>query len=374
MKLKILKSKLEKGLEKAARLVTKKASLPILSFSLFEAEKNFLKITSTNLEGAITVWVLAKVEKEGKVCLDPKFLYQVLGSLKEETLEFFSQNSLLLIETQNFHAKVKGANPEEFPIVPKLEASEKILIDPKSLTENLSDIVSIPSPTLGKPEISGIFFSFEKEKLRIAATDSFRLAEKKMKLLSLPSKDYSLILPQFAAKEIIHLFGKEEKPIEFYISPNQVFVQSIMEEIEHPKILFVSRLIEGEYPDYQEIIPKKFKTKVIVNRDTFEKHIKAASYFSSRINEIKLKISPSKKIVEIFSQNPDYGEQKSEFPAQIEGEEIEVSFNFKFLLDGLKVIGEKEIEFLLSSEEGPAKMKPKEKEDIFYLLMPIKGI
>lgn len=372
MLLYILKNKLENSLLKVSKIIVKKTSLPILSYCLLNTEKNFLKISTTNLESGISVWVLAKIEKEGKICVNPRFFLDLVSGLPEETISLRLDNANLLVEAKTMRAKIKTINPEEFPIIPQIDSLEKIKIKCKDLCQGLLDIINIPSYSIGKPEISGIFFSFEKSYLTLTATDSFRLIEKKIKIENQVPKVYSFILPQGASKEIISIFSNYEGMLDFYISPNQIFIEKTMEEIEHPEIIYTSRLIEGEYPNYQEIIPKKYKTKVILDKETFLKQIKTASLFSSRINEVKLKIIPIENKIEITSQNPELGEYKSEFKGEIEGEEIFISFNYKFLLQGIQIIQEKEILLFLSSEDGPAIIKPKTSEGCFYILMPIK--
>jgi DNA polymerase-3 subunit beta len=369
MKVKILKESLLKGLDIVTRVSLKRVSLPILSTCLIETEKNFLKISATNLESGIIWWGLAKIEEEGKTCVEAKFFSNVISNLKEETLTLQTENYILKIEDKNVSLKIKGVNPEEFPIIPQKDSLEKISLNSEKLCESLRKIIGIPSPSLGRPEISGILFSFERDILRLVATDSFRLAEKKIRLSTPLSKSYSLILPQSAAKEIIGIFGKEEGEINIYLTPSQIFVESLARELPHPKILFTSKLIEGEYPNYQEIIPKKFKTKVHLGREEFLSQIRTASLFSGKINEIKLNIKEGE--VEILSQNPDYGEFKSKIFSKTEGESISISFNYKFLIEGISSFEEREFDFLFTDPEGPAILKPS--EDYFYILMPIKA-
>ena len=370
MKLKILKENLINGLEIVSKISLKKLSLPILSNCLLEAEKNFLKISATNLESGIVWRSLAKVEKEGKVCLDAKFFSKVVSSLKEETISLEAKNHTLEIEGKDLHLKIKGVNPEDFPIIPQKDSLEKIPLESRKLSEALSKIFNIPLPSLGRPEISGILFSFERDQLKLVATDSFRLAEKTIRLSTPLTKSYSLILPQEAVREIMGIFGKEEE-IEFSFSQNQVFIESLAKEFPLPKIFFTSKLIEGEFPNYQEIIPKKFKTKILLDKTNFLSEIKTASLFSGKINEIKIKTNRKEGKIEISSENPDFGEFKSEVFAKIEGEDITISFNYKYLIDGIASIDEKEFNFFLTDPEGPAIIKSS--EDYFYILMPIKG-
>jgi DNA polymerase-3 subunit beta len=373
MKVKIPKIKLKEGLETVNRIVIKKLALPILENTLFETEKNFLKLTATNLESGIVWWGLTKIEEEGKVCINGKFLESVISNLPEETLVLKSKDYDLFLENRGLILKLKGVNPEEYPLIPTISNYEKIVFSSKQIAENLLKIVNIPSPSIGRPEISGIYFSIEKNILKLVATDSFRLAEIKNPLKTSLNKIYSFILPQNAAREIIGIFGNKEGDVNLYLSPNQVFFEYSMEGIPHPEILYTSRLIEGEYPNYQEIIPKKFKTKIFIDKTTFLNQIKIAGSFKGRMNEVKLKILPEENKIVILSQNPDIGEYQSQIGAKIEGEAMEISFNFRFLVDGISNLEGKEIEFSLSEKEGPAILKSSGIENYFYILMPIKA-
>lgn len=146
-----------------------------------------------------------------------------------------------------------------------------------------------------------------------------------------------------------------------------------MKDAPHPQVQIISRLIEGEYPNYEEIIPKKFKTHVIVKRDELLNQIKAASLFSGKINEVKVKVNPGNKEIEISAQDPDIGESQSAISAKIEGEAIEASFNHKFLTDGLLNIKSSEVMFDFSKEEGPCTLKPVGDASYIYVVMPIKS-
>ena len=203
------------------------------------------------------------------------------------------------------------------------------------------------------------------------------MAEKIITLEEPVKRDISFILPQKPAREIINTLGDKEGKLKIYFSPNQTMFEFPMKEAPggqaHPQVQIISRMIDGEYPNYQEIIPKKFKTHVIVKRDEFINQIKAASLFSGKINEVKIKISPESKEVQISAQDPDIGESQSSIPAKIEGEVIEASFNHKFLIDGLLNIKSSEVVFDLSKEEGPCILKPVGDASYIYVVMPIKA-
>jgi DNA polymerase-3 subunit beta len=146
-----------------------------------------------------------------------------------------------------------------------------------------------------------------------------------------------------------------------------------MKELNRPEVQISSRLIEGEYPNYQDIIPKRFKTRVILKRDEFLNQVKVASLFSGKINEVKIAVKPEQKEIDVLSQSPDIGENKSSLPAKIDGEEMQVSFNYKFLIDGLNSIKSSEVIFELSEKEGPCVLKPVGDTSYLYVVMPIKS-
>jgi len=378
MKITILKEKLKEGINIVEKISQKTFTLPILQNTLFEVEKNFLKLSSTNLESGVNWWNLVKVEKEGKICLPTRFFSSLLTFLPQKPIILEIKDLSLSLECENYKTKIKGFNPEEFPIIPSAKEEASFFVDSLSLCRALNQILNIPSSSLARPEISGIYFSFQSEMIKIVATDSFRLAEKKLFLKTNLSKEYSLILPQAAAREIVSIFGEKEGELKIYLSPNQIWLESMMSETSHPQIQFTSRLIEGEYPNYQEIIPKKFETYLTLPKEEFLSQIKTASLFSGKINEVKLKIDPKNEIVEIFSQSPDLGEYNSFLKGKIKGKEVSLSFNHRFLLDGISEIKTKEILLEITDEEGPSVLKPTQPEagypgeDYLYIIMPIK--
>jgi len=380
MKLTILKDKLKEGINIIEKISAKSISLPILNNVLFSAEKNFLNLAATDLEIGIKWWALAKTEEEGKTAIPSKILSAFVNFLPNKLVALESKGVDLEIKCDNQQTVIKGVNPEDFPIIPDVPGGEKIEVSAKSFCRGLSSVVDIASFSSTKPEISGVYFLFQKNLITMAATDSFRLGEKKIYLDSSSTfdKEYSLILPQKAAREIINIFGEKEEPLIIYFSPNQILFETSLPETRHPDIQLTSRLIEGDYPDYQEIIPKKCETKVILPLEEFINQIKLASLFSGKINEIKLKIDASKEQINFSSQNTEVGEYQSFLEGKIEGKPCEISFNHRFLLEGLLNIGlqqQKKAEVILelSGPEKPAVLRLKEEENYLYLVMPIKS-
>src|SRR3989344_2136060 len=377
MKLTILQEKLKEGLNLTGRICSKLTTLPILGNILFRAEKNFLILSATDLEIGVKWRALTKIEEEGEVVLPSQTTSSLVGLFPNKPIKINSKNLQVSFECDNYQSNFKSLSPDEFPIIPLNIDGEYLKFPSRNFCQGLSQVVGLTSPSTAKPEISGVYFLFQDNLIKIVATDSFRLGEKIIYLEKKEGtvKNQSLILPQKAARELINIFGELGGDLKIYFSPNQVIFESQMEEANAPQVQFVSRLVEGEFPNYQEIIPKKSETQISLSGKELLNQVKSASVFSGKTNEIKIEVNSKKGTVEISSQSADVGEYKSQIPAKIKGGDVHASFNYRFLIDGLLNISpekEKEVVLELTGQEGPAVLKPQGDQSYLYILMPIK--
>ena len=373
MKVEVLKENLKNGLGIVEKIVGKNLSLPILDNVLITADDNFLMLTATDLETAIKFWTLAKIVKKGKVVVPARFLSSFISLLPEDKMILEEKKQNLSIECQNYKTQTQGFNPEDFPLIPEIKNQEFLTVDNKKFCTGLEQIIDVVSSSQTRPEISGIFLTLSKNELKMVATDSFRLAEKTLAIDNKDKKEYSFILPQKSAREIINTLSDKDGTLRIYFETNQTLFEFPMKEVDHPQAQIFSRLIEGEYPNYQEIIPSKFATKIVVKKEDFLNHIKTAALFSGKINEVKLIVNPVDKALEIIAKNPEVGESTSSLSAKVEGEKAEISFNHKFLIDGLINIKSTEITLDISNEEGPCVLRPVGDTSYLYVVMPIKS-
>lgn len=382
MKSLLLKENLKKGLGIIIKAIGKNLNLPILNNVLISAEKNFLNLTTTNLEISIKYWLLSKTEKEGKISIPAKFLHDFISSIPGDKLTLEVQDQNLFINYDNNSTQIKGQSVEDFPIIPEIKEKSFLEINITPFYQGLSRVVDFCSLNQARPEISGVYFNFKKDRLYLAATDSFRLAEKVLifeKSLS-SEKEYSFILPQKSAREIMNILteesgstDKESRKLRVYFSSNQVMFEHFIKETSHPQFQFTSRLIEGEYPNYQEIIPQKYETRIILEKDKFLNQLKITSLFCGKTNEIQVSIDVQKKNIEIFAQNPDLGENRVSLQGEVNGENVKTSFNCRFLIDGLLNMKSQEVIFELNKEDGPAVLRPVGDNTYTHVIMPIKG-
>ncbi|MGM0439259.1 MAG: DNA polymerase III subunit beta [Patescibacteria group bacterium] len=373
MKFKILQGNLKDGVSITSRIATKSVSLPILKNIHLETKDSFLCLSSTDLEVAVKWWALTKVEEEGKTTIPLDVFSSFINLLpKEEKVNIKSEDNNINVECEDYNTEIKGLDAEDFPIIPKVEEDKEIKIKTDSFLEGLKQVVDVPSNTKVKPEISGVYFHFAGKTLKLAATDSYRLAEKIIFLEDKVEDEFSFILPQKAAKELLNIFANEEE-IKVKFDSNQVLFESQMEEADHPRVQLTSKLIEGEYPNYQAIIPEKSNTEILLDKEEFLNKIKAASLFSGKVNEVTLSIKADSDEMNIVSEDNDLGNYKTNINGKTDGEDVDISFNHRFLKDGLSQIKSSEIVLSVNNESSPGKITPVGNDDFLYVVMPIKN-
>ncbi len=371
MNINIIQNKLKNGLALIGRAISKGNTLPILKNIYIQSHKNYLCLTATDLEIAIKWWTLVNIDEEGDVLLPFDIFYSFINLLPNKKINIKTEKDNIKILCDEYKTEIKGFNASDFPVIPEVKEGKKITLKGKILCDSLIQIVDIPSTSKIKPEISGILFSCKNNELNIVATDTYRLAEKKI-IIKEKIKDFSFILPQRTIKEVINIFKDIESNIEIIFDNNQIVFRVLLEDSEKPYIELTSKVIEGNYPDYEKIIPQEEKTKIIINKDEFINKIKASSVFSSKVKEVFLNISPQNENINIKSNNTDIGSYETEIKGRGDGLDLEVSFNYKFLLDGLLNIKSSEIIFIINEEDKPGVIKPVGKSDYIYVVMPIK--
>ena len=373
MKLKILQDNLKEGVSITSRIATKSVSLPILKNIHVKTEDSFLCLSSTDLEVAVRWWSLTKAEEDGETTIPLDVFSSFINLLpKEEKVDLESENNNISVECADYKTKIKGLDAEDFPIIPKVEDEKEIKIKTSGFLEGLKQVVDVPSNTKVKPEISGVYFQFTGKTLKLAATDSYRLAEKVVFLEDSVQENFSFILPQKAAKELLNIFTNEDEILVKFDS-NQVLFESKMKEADHPKVQLTSKLIEGEYPNYKAIIPEETNTQILLDKDEFLNKIKAASLFSGKVNEVTLSINSDADEMEIKSEDNDLGNYKTTIKGKTDGDNVDISFNHRFLKDGLSEIKSSEVVLSVDNESSPGKITPVGNDDFLYVVMPIKN-
>lgn len=368
MEITTLQENLKKGLSIVQNIIGKNLTLPILNNILLTVEKKRLKLVATDLEIAIVHFTSCKVDKEEEITIPAKLFSDLINNIPNKKVEIKTKDNILQIKCENFKSIIKGIDSKEFPIIPKIKGEFIAKIESLKLKQALSQVVNFTSSSDIRPEISGVLIKFESNEIKFVATDSFRLGEKTISFKGDKNKiKKSVIVPLKTTQELIRILaeGEKEDIVEIFIEQNQILFKT-------PNTEMISRLIEGNYPNYEQLISKQFETSLFVEKNEFINMVKITSLFTSRINDLRLKIIPKKSLVEAFAQNVDVGENTAQLSGEIKGKEMEIIFNCKYLLDGLNNIYSDKVMIGLNSESSPAIIKPAGDPTYVYVLMPIK--
>jgi DNA polymerase-3 subunit beta len=385
MKISCIQENLSQGLNIVSHIASKNTSLPILNNVLIKAEKGILNLITTNLEIGIKCQVRGKIEKEGAYTVNSKLLNDYINLLNQQKIEVELKNDNLEITTEQQTTKIKGNSADEFPLIPQLERKNMYQCEIEDLVQAFSQVLFAVSVSETRPEISGVYMSFSENVLTLAATDSYRLAEKKVKLKETAKDEKEVIIPARTAQELLRILGTSRQTeiedgkessnlVSIYFEDNQVL-------FSFGNIELVSRIIEGQYPNYRQIIPANYKTKGVINVSDFSKAVKTASLFSrAGIFDINLEFKAGK--LNISSTNNQLGENKSKLSGSIEGEDNRVVINYRYLLDGLQNIDSTDVIYEMIDPANPCILRPAESlndkkeaiagQDYLYIIMPIK--
>lgn len=385
MKIICTQENLNKGLSVVSGISGKNPNLPILNNVLIKANKGRIVLSTTNLEIGVNCIIRGKVENEGKFTIPARVLADYVSLLQKDNIGLELKDQEVELMTPNNKTRFKGSPSDEFPSIPKIKKEKVCSVSINELRDGISSVLFAVANTSSRPEISGVVFNFNKEKnkLIIAATDSYRLAEKKINLKESEIEDKKIIVPSKTLYEVIKILNlsKENKDtntdgfVNIYLSPdNQILFTFPDTKIgTEDNIELVSRLVDGNYPEYKEIIPENHNTKITVNKKDLINIIKTSSLFTkSGANSVKLEFLNNNEL-SVFSANSETGENLSKLSAKIDGDNNEITINYKYLLDGLSHINSDDVVIEIINKDVPCLIKPTDNKDYIYIIMPIRA-
>jgi len=375
MKISSLQENLKQGLQIVSHTSIKSVNLPILSNILIEAVDGNIRLVSTNLEIGVISNVRGKIEAEGRYTVDTKIINDYIALLPNKKVELELKDDILKIECDNYKTKLRGQSAEEYPLIPVVDRNEYYILKKEDFKKALSQTVFATAPSETRLELSGVLFIFSQNSLTLAATDSYRLAERTVAVKVSGEKNDSeeikkVIVPAKTVQEVVRIFadGSEDsgQELKIYLSDNQILFADNNTEL-------VSRLIEGQFPDYQQIIPKNHKTTAIINRQELTRAVKASSLFSKTgINDVNLDLPQDKNEVVVSSASGQTGESVISITAGVKGVDNGVVVNHRYLLDGLNNIDSENVKLEITDNNTPCILRPEKDSNYLYIIMPIK--
>jgi len=368
MKLSCTQENLNRGLTLVSHITSSRSSLPILTHVLIKTDQGRLRLSATDLEIGINTWIGAKIEKEGGITIPGRILSEFISANPDKTINLQVKEKNLNLQSDRYQANIKGVDVGEFPLIPEIKGKPEILVSSKLLEEAINQVVIAVALDESRPVLSGILLKIEEKTLKLVATDSYRLAEKTLPLEEKSESKQNIIIPAKTAFEVARILGtSSSENTKIVLAENQVkFVLDSRVEV-------VSRLLEGSFPNYEQIIPHSYETKVILDLDQFTNAVKVAGFFAREsANNVKLKIDPKVDMVEILATASQVGDNVSKTKGQIEGSKTEVAFNSKFILDCLSVVKSPKISLELSGKLSPGVFRPQDSKNYLYIIMPLR--
>ncbi|MBI2636954.1 MAG: DNA polymerase III subunit beta [Parcubacteria group bacterium] len=364
MKLSCTQENLAHALSVVAPIATRGGTLPILSNVLMEAREGLLKLCATNLEIGVTTRVRGKIEHEATFTVNGRLFSDYVALLGSNAVALELSGEHLEIRSGNARTKIHGQAAEEFPVIPALASAATSVAASREFGEALSQVLFAVSPSDARPELAGVLFAFDGKAATLVGTDSYRLAERKLEMASPASSAHSMIVPLHAAHELARILTHAEGELSIGSSENQVLF-SVGDTGP------LSRLVSGTFPNYQEIIPKSSTTTVVLDKDPLVRAIKSASLFCRQgLNHVSFQFSSDRILVSASAAV--LGENTIELPAKIEGADVDIVFDYRYVLDGLSAIRSSEVGIRLSGSASPGVFAPAAGDAYVYLVMPIK--
>jgi DNA polymerase-3 subunit beta len=361
------------GLRIAGRAVATRSPLPITTNVLLATDENQLKIAATNLDIAISTWIDASIGDDGSITLPAKLLTEFVDTLPSGQIDLsVKQGSHSAhLSSGRFEANIRGMSAEDFPIIPSAGESAAATVTSSLLKDMIEQVAFATAMDDTRPILTGVLATFSDQQLTLAAADGFRLAVRTGELNNVASGDFSVIVPSRTMSELARIIPDEDEPVEIAVTPNRNQVV-----FRTARVHVVSRLIEGTFPNYKQIIPTKFATKVVVSTSDLLKATKIASFFSrDNSNAITMDIQPGGEAgvgnIVVSGAAAELGEDRGELDAVVNGGSARVQFNSRYLSDMLGAVQSGQVGVEISGPNSAAVFRPIDSVDYTHVIMPM---
>ncbi|HEX9017090.1 MAG TPA: DNA polymerase III subunit beta [Chloroflexota bacterium] len=375
MKLSCLQENLDKGLNIVGKAVPAKSTLPALSNVLMTTDQGRLKLAATNLEVAISCWIGAKVEEEGAITVPANLLSEFVRSLPNDRIDvdLSERTRTVHLHCARFEANIKGLDAEEFPSIPSIGEGFRIAIDSATLHDSIAQVAFAAASDDSRPVLTGVLINFAADTMTMVAADGFRMAMKTSPLAAPVDQEASVIVPARAMRELGRILADSEETVEISITQNRNQVLFRVGNVE-----LMSRLIEGQFPDYRRIMPAPSGNKVVVSTGEFLNANRTAAIFArDNSNIVRLQfaagqedLTPGK--VTISATSAEIGDNVGEIDAVISGQPPQIAFNTRYLDELLRALEKSsQLQLEVSSSASPGTFRPVGDEGYLHIIMPM---
>jgi DNA polymerase-3 subunit beta len=373
MKLSCLQENLNRGLNIVGRAVATRTTLPITNNVFLATDEGRLKLVATNLEMAISCWIGAKIEEEGAITVPARLLTEFVSSLPSDTIDvsLSPQTKTLGLKCARFEARISGVDAKDFPPIPSIDEGVATKIEVETLRKGINQVVFAAATEESRPVLTGVCAQFEGDSVTLAAADGFRLAVHKLPVSAPVSEKTEVIIPARTLSELNRLMADDEEAVDITLNPNKSQVLFRLKNIE-----MVSQLVQGTFPNYGQLIPQSYNTRVIVNIADFLRATKTASIFARDGSGIvRLVITPGGEAapgkLTVSARSEEIGDDVGEIDATVEGDESKIAFNGKYLTDVLSVLSESQVALETTNPSSPGLIRPVGTDNYTHVVMPM---
>lgn len=365
MIIQILQENLMKTLNQIGRVIPVRPQLPVLQSLLLATHEGRLKIIATNMETTEIVWVGAKIEKEGALCVPAKLLIELVASLPQETVFLMGNGEALVVKSQGVTATILGVSAKEFPPIPKSKEKTRSTIEKDEFCALVSRVSFAAATDEGRPLLTGIRIKKDNGGVVFAATDGYRLSVARSNVTVGFSVD--MVVPSRALNEVAKASVEDKNLKELTLAQTEdgQLVFGVGDTEIH------TRLIDGEYPNFEKIIPRSFATRALLDKERLLRAVKSAAVFA-RDNANIVRFSLNNQTLLVSANTPQVGENNIEVEAKIDGDGGEIAFNSRFLLDFLNNFPQDEVLFEMTGSLNPGVFKPVKDESYLHVIMPVR--
>lgn len=364
MKFRVTQERLAHALMLVGRVATSRAALPVLANVLLKVEKSGITLITTNLEIAISQTINGKIEKTGSLTVPARLLGDYVNSLPSESIDIEADGNKLHLKAGNYTSTINGMAADEFPTLPSIKEGKSFTVDAKELKTALQQTTLTASNDETRPILTGVYIHTHEKNVYIAATDSYRLAEKR--LASKPGGEFQLVAPAAALGDVLRIIGDESGQVKISYDDSQI-------EFELDGCQLISRQIDGKFPPYRQLVPEESEVNVTLDKQEFINITKVASLFAKEsAGSITISASEDENKISITSVASQVGENTSQADAEVKGSG-QVTLNSRYLLDALNVIEGKKVSFRFSGKISPCVLTDLENDDYLHLVMPLKS-
>jgi len=355
------------------RAVAARTTLPITNNVLLATDEGRLKLVATNLEMAISCWIGAKIEEEGAITVPARLLTEFVGSLPSDTIDvsLSPQTKTLGLKCARFEARISGIDAKDFPPIPGVNEGITTKVEVDSLSQGINRVVFAAATEESRPVLTGVCAQFDGDLLTLAAADGFRLAIYKLPVAAPVSQKTEVIIPARTLSELSRLIADQEEAVEIMLNPNKSQVLFRLKNIE-----LVSQLVQGTFPNYGQLIPQSYNTRVIVNVTEFLRATRTASIFARDGSGIvRLVITPGGELtpgkLTVSARSEEIGDDVGDIDATVEGDESKIAFNGKYLTDVLSVLHETQVALETTNPSSPGLIRPVGTDNYTHVVMPM---